>query len=95
MIEKDGERYLLKGPVTLVNAGELLAEGERLFSGQRMIVDFAGVTDADSSALSLMLEWGRRAKRRGAQMSFANLGDGIESLAALYGLSDLIPRAGA
>ncbi|MEX0959693.1 MAG: STAS domain-containing protein [Burkholderiales bacterium] len=93
MIEKDGERYRLKGPVTLLNAGELLTEGERLFTGQQIVLDLGGITDADSSALSLMLEWGRRVKSRGAELTYANLGEDLESLAGLYGISDLIPRA--
>lgn len=93
MIERDGERYRLVGPVTFGNVSDVLDDGERQFTGPRAVVDFAGVTDADSSALSLMLEWQRRANRRGAKIAFVNLGEGIESLMALYGVADLIPQS--
>ena len=92
MIVKQGNRYLLDGPVTLDNVGDLIAEGTA-FDGDRVIVDLAGVTRADSSVLSLLLEWTRRFSGSGRQIAFANLGHDLQSLADLYGVADLIPVA--
>ncbi len=90
MIVKQGNRYLIDGPVTLDNVGALIAEGTA-FDGDRVIVDLAGVTRADSSVLSLLLEWTRRFSGSGRQIAFASLSDNLRSLADLYGVADLIP----
>jgi phospholipid transport system transporter-binding protein len=62
------------------------------FLDQRsVVIDLAGVQAVDSSALSLMLEWTRRAAARKVAISFANLGPSLSSLIDLYGVSDIIP----
>jgi phospholipid transport system transporter-binding protein len=93
MISKQGERYLIEGPVTLAGVTALLAEGSRSFEGTPVVVDFSGVTEADSSAISLMLEWTRRMHGGNRQIFFANLGESLVSIANLYGVKDLIPIA--
>jgi len=93
MISKQGERYLIEGPVTLAGVTALLAEGSRSFEGTPVVVDFSGVTEADSSAISLMLEWTRRMHDGNRQIFFANLGESLVSIANLYGVEDLIPIA--
>ncbi len=90
MIVKQGNRYLIDGPVTLDTVGALNAESTA-FDGDRVIVDLAGVTRADSSGLSLLLEWTRRLNGSGRQIAFANLSQSLQSLADLYGVADLIP----
>jgi phospholipid transport system transporter-binding protein len=92
MIVKQGNRYLIDGPVTLDNVGDLIAEGAA-FEGDRVVVDLAGVTRADSSVLSLLLEWTRRFSGSGRQIAFANLSHNLQSMAQLYGVVDLIPAA--
>jgi phospholipid transport system transporter-binding protein len=92
MIVKQGDRYLIDGPVTLDNVGDLIAEGAA-FEGDRVVVDLAGVTRADSSVLSLLLEWTRRFSGSGRQIAFANLSHNLQSMAQLYGVVDLIPAA--
>ena len=92
MIVRQGDRYLIEGPVTLDEVGALIAEGAA-FEGDSVIVDLAGVTSADSSALSLLLEWTRRFRGSGRQIAFANVGANLRSLADLYGVADLIPVA--
>lgn len=93
MIKREGDRYLVEGTITLDTVTGLLAEGIRSFEGQRPLVDFAAVTAADSSALSLMLEWARQLKRQGREIAFINLGANLTSLTHLYGIADLIPIA--
>jgi len=93
MISKQGERYLIEGPVTLAGVTALLAEGSRSFEGTPVVVDFSGVTEADSSAISLMLEWTRRMHGGNRRIFFANLGESLVSIANLYGVKDLIPIA--
>lgn len=93
MINRKGDRYLVEGPVTLASVSALLAEGSRILEGSPVVVDFSGVTEADSSAISLMLEWTRRMHGSDRQVFFANLGESLVSIANLYGVTDLIPVA--
>jgi len=92
MIARHGNRYLIDGPVTLDNIGILISEGAA-FEGDSVIVDLAGVTGADSSALSLLMEWMRRFGSSGRHIAFANVSHNLLSLAELYGVVDLIPVA--
>jgi phospholipid transport system transporter-binding protein len=92
MIVRQGNRYLIDGPVTLDNVATLIAEGSA-FEGDNVIVDLGGVSSADSSALSMMLEWIRRSHSGGGRITFANLSEDLQSLAELYGVVDLIPVA--
>jgi phospholipid transport system transporter-binding protein len=92
MIVRRGNRYLIEGPVTLESVGVLIGEGIAL-EGASIIVDLAGVTNADSSALSLLLEWVRQFRRGGREIAFANVSGNLRSLAELYGVADLIPTA--
>ncbi len=90
MIVRQGNRYRIDGPVTLDNVGTLISE-DAAFDGGSVIVDLARVTSADSSALSLLLEWTRRFSASGRQIAFANVSHNLQSLAELYGVVDLIP----
>jgi phospholipid transport system transporter-binding protein len=92
MIVRQNNRYLIQGPVTHDTVGSLLGEGV-VFEGDRIVVDFAGVTSADSFALSLMLEWTRRCHGAGKQIAFANISRNLQSLADLYGVVELLPVA--
>jgi ABC-type transporter Mla MlaB component len=91
MIRREADRYLVEGTVTLDTVAGLLAEGLRIFEGRRPVVDFSGAHAADSSALSLMLEWQRHLKREGRDIAFTRVGANLVSLTHLYGIADLIP----
>jgi phospholipid transport system transporter-binding protein len=90
MIERDGERLRVEGPLTMDNIIEARAAGIGLLSGDAVVVDLVAVTDVDSSALSLILEWQREARRRNVRLTIRNLPENLKSLAALYGVADLV-----
>ena len=73
MIERQGNRCLVRGPVNHAGVSALLAEGERLFEGGRLVFDFSAAQAEDSSALSLMLEWVRRGTARNTVVEFTGL----------------------
>lgn len=93
MIRRDGDRFVLEGPVTMANVEAVLAEGERVFDGAEVQIDLGGVTEVDSAAVSLLLEWSRRAARKGQRLTFHHAPANLRSLAALYGVSDVIQVA--
>ena len=90
MIACDGARCTVQGPVNLENAVALLARGNELFTAPQVTLDLAAVTEVDSSALSLLLEWRREGIRNGRAIRYLNLPANLKSLAELYGVTDLL-----
>lgn len=90
MIVCDDGRCTLRGPITIDNVVSLLAQGNGLFTAPQVTVDLAQVTEVDSSAVSLLLEWHREAGRNGRAVRFLKLPDNLKSLATLYGVTELI-----
>lgn len=91
MISRDGNRYVIQGAVTMNTVRAVAEQGARLFDDAEVVVDFGAVEEADSSAVSLMLEWLREARRRGRALKFVNLPASVKSLALLYGVEGLLP----
>lgn len=97
VIEGDGALLRVRGPITMDNVQALLEQGNARFGGGEVTIDLGGVTDVDSSAVSLLLQWMRTAQARGRQLRYVNLNSNVKSLAVLYGVIDLLPlqdRAG-
>ena len=90
MIACDGGRCTMQGPITVENVVALLGEGNERFTAAQVTVDLAAVTDVDSSALSLLLEWRREAGRNGRAIRYLNLPANLKSLAQLYGITEFI-----
>lgn len=78
--------------MTMQQVCALLAESEALPSQNELVVDLAAVSDVDTTAISLLFEWLRRAHARRCKLTFANLPDNLASLATLYGVLELIPH---
>jgi len=93
MIACDGGRCAVQGAITVANVVQLLAEGNGQFTTAQVTVDLAAVTEVDSSALSLLLEWRREAGRNGRSIRYLNLPANLKSLAGLYGVTELLGEA--
>ena len=89
MLSREGEVLKVAGPMNINSAAALLNQSNGQLNGVQ-VVDLAGVTEVDSAAVSLLLEWRRQA--RDNTLRFANLPSALTSLAELYGVSELIPR---
>ncbi len=83
-------RWQLTGNVMVGTAKAILTESQALAFKGYTVIDFAKVVDIDTAALSLILEWKRRAQIENQTISFAHLPANLNSLAALYGVTDLI-----
>lgn len=83
-------RWQLSGDVVVGTAKAILNASQSFAISSKTAVDFAQVADIDTTALSLILEWKRRAQTENKTLSFVNLPANLNSLAALYGVSDLI-----
>jgi phospholipid transport system transporter-binding protein len=93
MIECREDHCIVQGPVTADNVVSLLAQGAERLNRPSMTVDLSGVTEVDSSALSLLLEWRRAAERSGRTIRYRNLPASLKSLAELYGITELLGEA--
>jgi phospholipid transport system transporter-binding protein len=91
VIRRDGRRMFVGGPVTLANVASVLEEGRRHLQEGVRAVDLSEVTEIDSSLLAVMLSWLREARSREHEISFANLPEGLGTLARLYGVDELLP----
>ena len=93
MIRRDGDSLFLEGALTLGTVPGLAgAVQDHLRQGAR-VVDFRGVSEVDSSAVALALEWLRQAAESKTGLRFANLPVAMQNLAKLYGVSELLQSA--
>lgn len=93
MIEPSGDRLRVTVPMVIANASALLEAGRSRLTGGDAVFDLAGVSEADSSSLTLLFAWQRTAEARSARLRIVNPPASMVSLAALYGVSDLLPLA--
>lgn len=89
-ITQNENRWDVTGDIEMDNANALLKLSKALVLPGQAVVDFAKVDEVDTAAVSLMLEWQRRAASESKQISFVNLPNSLTSLVALYGVADLI-----
>ena len=83
-------RWNLNGDVVIGTAKSILTDSETLLIGTDIVVDFKQVDDIDTTAVSLILEWKRRAIKENKALIFTNLPVNLSSLIQLYGVEDLI-----
>lgn len=85
MIQGDGSRFTIDGAITMDNANAVLEEGLAKFA-QVTEVDLSALTEIDSAAVSLLLEW----RRANPNLHFVGCSDNLKSLVTLYGVLDLV-----
>lgn len=92
----DGGVLVLQGPVNIHTVPGLVQSiPSHLRAGVRKI-DFSHVTEVDSAAVALALEWRRSAVAGKVQVSLFNVPEALGNLANLYGVADLLePSSGA
>ena len=73
------------------NANAVLVESNALQITDDLQIDFSAVTDVDTAALSLLIEWQRRALAVNKKVVFTQLPESLVSLATLYGVAEFIP----
>jgi phospholipid transport system transporter-binding protein len=92
MIRLTGDCAEVSGPMTMPGAATMLAEGEAAIVANASAFDLAAVTDLDSSCLAVVFGWMRAAKDGGKTLRLLNPPQNLLSLAAVYGVADLLPQ---
>jgi phospholipid transport system transporter-binding protein len=92
-VELLGEgRVAVRGPLRFATVpGVWRAARTIAADAPRLTVDLAGVTEADSAALALLVEWMREARQRGAEVHFAGMPRQLEAIVRVSGLDGLLP----
>lgn len=89
-----GETLMLAGALNLANMSRLLAETAAYAAQptlpEALVIDFADVTDVDSSGVALLLHWRREALKLGKALRYVHLPPNLVSLAELYSVDEMI-----
>lgn len=93
MVRNEGDLITVGGAMTLSSATALLNEGNALIVAGRELIDLAGVTDVDSSGISVVFGWLRAARAAGKTIRISNAPKDFISLAEVYGVADQLPLA--
>lgn len=91
-------RILVAEPLTFQTARRVCVAGLACFardSSALITVDCAGVTEADSAGLAVLIEWRRWAHKHGRHLRFENLPAKITAIARLSEVSELLADAAA
>jgi phospholipid transport system transporter-binding protein len=72
------------------NAREILRTGLDAIKNGQYAFDLGSIAATDSSSIAVMLAWQRAAGAVSKKLRFLNTPDNILSLAALYGVTDLL-----
>ncbi len=94
MIERNGDKLILSGPLTLQTVKALYDRGLLADGSKSLVIDLSQVEAVDSSGVSLLLSWLREAQRSNISVSFSNIPHNLLSLAKLYGVADMLPLGG-
>jgi phospholipid transport system transporter-binding protein len=89
-ILQQDNRWVLSGDVVIGNASALLKASEKFALNQTTLIDFASVQDIDTAAISLILEWRRRAALEKQQIECVNLPQNLTNLTELYGVAEFV-----
>ncbi|BAL23088.1 lipid asymmetry maintenance protein MlaB [Azoarcus sp. KH32C] len=91
MSPADAQVLALQGPLTIASVGEWRERGRELARKGDLTIDLSAVTEADSAALAVLIDWLRTARGAGHTLTQRGMPGGLCSLAALYGVDELIP----
>lgn len=89
-IVQEANRWQLSGDLVIENINQVLDASKSLNLTEPTQLDFANVTDVDTSAISLILEFKRRASAKNVDLSLVNVPVNLVSLMQLYGVDGFV-----
>jgi len=89
-IVQEANRWQLSGDLVIENINQVLDASKSLNLTEPTQLDFANVTDVDTSAISLILEFKRRASAENVDLSLVNVPVNLVSLMQLYGVDGFV-----
>ena len=95
--EPGSGRIVVTGELTFATARDARQLGVLVFESsraERIVVDCAGVTRADSAGLAVLLDWLSWARRRSRAVSLENLPASLLAIARISEVDGLLTAAG-
>ena len=89
-IAQQASSWLLSGDLIVENITQVLGVSKALTLSNPTQLDFAAVTDVDTAAISLVLEFMRRATAENVELSLVNVPEDLVSLMQLYGVDGFV-----
>ena len=84
-------RFELHGPLTFATANSALDQSRESFAAyDRLMVDLAGVEQADSAGLALLLEWVNWARHYVREIHFEHIPQQILAIAEISEVTELL-----
>ena len=78
--------------LTMNEAETVLAQGLQAIAAGDTQIDLGALQHFDSAAVATLLAWQRAASKLGKTLDISQLPTGLDSLAKLYGVDQLLPR---
>jgi len=91
-LQRDGDCVRVAGPLTMITVPAAAREGDTVVGSDVKRIDLSAVTDVDSAAVALLLEWARRV---GPSLRIEGASASLRNLARLYSMDQLLPLAAA
>ncbi|MEX5745481.1 lipid asymmetry maintenance protein MlaB [Massilia sp. X63] len=79
--------------LTFGSAKGALEQGCAAIAAGETVFDLGGVSAADSSGVAVLLAWQRRARAANQRLTYINVPQNVQKLAALYGVDGLLPQS--
>lgn len=76
--------------LTTDTAAALVPLGRQAAAAGDLTLDLSSVTQVDSAAVALLLQWQRDAQALGKKFTFTSVSPALASLATLYGMDELL-----
>jgi len=84
-------QWYVSGDILVDNANAVLNDSNALEITDNLQIDLSAVNDVDTAALSILIQWQKRALAANKVVKFNKLPKNLISLAELYGVTDFIP----
>ena len=76
--------------MTIDHIQSMLKTEHAFVADSALTIDLSGITDVDTAAISLMMEWLRRAQQSKTLLTFTHLPENLTQLAHLYQVTDIL-----
>jgi phospholipid transport system transporter-binding protein len=91
MLRQDDCGLVIEGAMGVAQAATLLERGRARLQGPVCQIRLFEVTEVDSCAVALLLDWTREAQRRGIRLEIVGMPSDLKALAGVYGVLSLLP----
>ncbi len=87
-------RYRVSGELSFETVPDVWRQSQSALGDvAESVIDLAGVTQADSAGLALVIEWLRWARSKGKRLRFVAVPDGLMSLARISEVEEFLDAA--